>query len=254
MQPSPIAETCGPSGPSVRCFMAAPFSESVASPAGAIESSQAVFPLNLPNLLTVLRIMLVPVLVVALLGNTPAGDTLAAVVFVLASADGLRGRLPGALAQLHHHVRQADGPAGGQAAGGGRADVAGVAAPPRGVGGDGDHHARDRGHGAAAVGHSGGHRARRQPARQGQDVPADRRHPRGDRGARQPAVGARAAVRDGRWSRCCPASTTSSTCANACSRPRRRQAADAGAELQASGAGFRRPARASEPQRLRRGR
>src|ERR1700757_420324 len=44
------------------------------------------FPLNLPNLLTVLRIMLVPALVVALLGNTPAGDVLAAVVFAAASA------------------------------------------------------------------------------------------------------------------------------------------------------------------------
>src|SRR5580692_10437162 len=44
-----------------------------------------VFPLNLPNVLTVLRIMLVPVVVVALLGNTPAGDVLAAVVFALAS-------------------------------------------------------------------------------------------------------------------------------------------------------------------------
>jgi CDP-diacylglycerol--glycerol-3-phosphate 3-phosphatidyltransferase len=44
-----------------------------------------VFPLNLPNVLTVLRIMLVPVLVVALLGNTPGGDVLAAVVFALAS-------------------------------------------------------------------------------------------------------------------------------------------------------------------------
>src|ERR1035441_3820872 len=43
------------------------------------------FPLNLPNLLTVLRIMLVPVLVVALLGNTSEGDVLAAVVFALAS-------------------------------------------------------------------------------------------------------------------------------------------------------------------------
>jgi CDP-diacylglycerol---glycerol-3-phosphate 3-phosphatidyltransferase len=40
---------------------------------------------NLPNILTVLRIMLVPVLVVALLGNTPEGDVLAAVVFALAS-------------------------------------------------------------------------------------------------------------------------------------------------------------------------
>jgi CDP-diacylglycerol---glycerol-3-phosphate 3-phosphatidyltransferase len=43
------------------------------------------FPLNLPNTLTVMRIMLVPVLVVALLGNTPGGDVLAAVVFALAS-------------------------------------------------------------------------------------------------------------------------------------------------------------------------
>jgi CDP-diacylglycerol---glycerol-3-phosphate 3-phosphatidyltransferase len=43
------------------------------------------FPLNLPNFLTVLRIMLVPVLVVALLGNTPSGDVLAAVVFAAAS-------------------------------------------------------------------------------------------------------------------------------------------------------------------------
>ena len=43
------------------------------------------FPINLPNLLTVLRIMLVPVLVVALLGNTPAGDVLAAIVYSLAT-------------------------------------------------------------------------------------------------------------------------------------------------------------------------
>lgn len=43
------------------------------------------FPVNLPNLLTVLRIMLVPVLVVMLLVNTPEGDVLAAVVFALAS-------------------------------------------------------------------------------------------------------------------------------------------------------------------------
>jgi CDP-diacylglycerol--glycerol-3-phosphate 3-phosphatidyltransferase len=44
-----------------------------------------VFAPNLPNLLTVLRIMLVPVLVVALLGDTQGGDVLAAVVFALAS-------------------------------------------------------------------------------------------------------------------------------------------------------------------------
>ncbi|MGI8632552.1 MAG: CDP-diacylglycerol--glycerol-3-phosphate 3-phosphatidyltransferase [Solirubrobacterales bacterium] len=41
---------------------------------------------NLPNLLTVLRILAVPVIVVALLDRTPNGDTVAAVVFALAAA------------------------------------------------------------------------------------------------------------------------------------------------------------------------
>src|ERR1700704_6185795 len=49
------------------------------------DNVQAMFPLNLPNALTVVRIMLVPVLVVALRGNTQDGDVLAATVFVLAS-------------------------------------------------------------------------------------------------------------------------------------------------------------------------
>src|SRR5437588_7821079 len=43
------------------------------------------FPVNVPNVLTLLRILLVPVLVVALLENTSDGDLLAAVVFVAAS-------------------------------------------------------------------------------------------------------------------------------------------------------------------------
>ena len=42
-------------------------------------------PLNVPNVLTVVRILLVPVLVVALLEKTGAGDLLAAVVFAVAS-------------------------------------------------------------------------------------------------------------------------------------------------------------------------
>jgi CDP-diacylglycerol---glycerol-3-phosphate 3-phosphatidyltransferase len=51
-----------------------------------------VFPLNLPNALTLLRILAVPVVVVALLGETSNGDTLAAVVFALAAlTDGLDG-------------------------------------------------------------------------------------------------------------------------------------------------------------------
>ncbi len=50
------------------------------------------FPLNLPNALTLLRILAVPVLVVALLGETPNGDEVAAVVFALAAlTDGLDG-------------------------------------------------------------------------------------------------------------------------------------------------------------------
>jgi CDP-diacylglycerol---glycerol-3-phosphate 3-phosphatidyltransferase len=42
-------------------------------------------PLNVPNLLTVVRILLVPVLVVALLEKTGDGDLLAAIVFAMAS-------------------------------------------------------------------------------------------------------------------------------------------------------------------------
>ena len=51
-------------------------------------------PLNVPNVLTVVRILLVPVLVVALLEKTGAGDLLAAIVFAIASlTDALDGRL-----------------------------------------------------------------------------------------------------------------------------------------------------------------
>jgi CDP-diacylglycerol--glycerol-3-phosphate 3-phosphatidyltransferase len=50
------------------------------------------FPLNLPNFLTLLRILAVPVVVVALLGETSNGDALAAAVFALAAlTDGLAG-------------------------------------------------------------------------------------------------------------------------------------------------------------------
>src|SRR5918999_809170 len=50
------------------------------------------FPLNLPNALTVVRILLVPVLVVALTVETPGGDAIAAAVFALAAlTDGLDG-------------------------------------------------------------------------------------------------------------------------------------------------------------------
>jgi CDP-diacylglycerol--glycerol-3-phosphate 3-phosphatidyltransferase len=60
-----------------------------------------VFPLNVPNVLTLLRILLVPVIVVALLGETRNGDVLAAIVFALASitdwVDGYIARSRGAI-------------------------------------------------------------------------------------------------------------------------------------------------------------
>jgi CDP-diacylglycerol---glycerol-3-phosphate 3-phosphatidyltransferase len=50
------------------------------------------FPLNLPNALTLARILLVPVLVVALTVEAPGGSTIAAVVFAIAAlTDGLDG-------------------------------------------------------------------------------------------------------------------------------------------------------------------
>src|SRR5215218_4023579 len=52
------------------------------------------FPLNLPNVLTLMRILLVPVVVVALLDATPNGSWLAAGVFALAAlTDGVDGYL-----------------------------------------------------------------------------------------------------------------------------------------------------------------
>src|SRR6201988_1551677 len=51
-------------------------------------------PLNVPNALTVVRILLVPVLVVALLDKTTGGDVLAAIVFAIASlTDAIDGYL-----------------------------------------------------------------------------------------------------------------------------------------------------------------
>jgi CDP-diacylglycerol--glycerol-3-phosphate 3-phosphatidyltransferase len=54
----------------------------------------AMVPLNVPNVLTVIRILLVPVLVVALLEKTNDGDLLAAIVFAVASlTDAIDGYL-----------------------------------------------------------------------------------------------------------------------------------------------------------------
>jgi CDP-diacylglycerol--glycerol-3-phosphate 3-phosphatidyltransferase len=57
-------------------------------------ASDRMVPLNIPNVLTVIRILLVPVLVVALLEKTGGGDLLAAVVFAVASiTDAIDGHL-----------------------------------------------------------------------------------------------------------------------------------------------------------------
>ena len=61
----------------------------------------SMFPLNVPNVLTVVRILLVPVLVVALLEKTGGGDLLAAVVFAIAS---LTDAIDGYLARARNSV------------------------------------------------------------------------------------------------------------------------------------------------------
>ena len=59
------------------------------------------FEFNLPNALTVLRILLVPVVAAALLAASPKGDILAAGVFVIAS---LTDALDGWIARRHKRV------------------------------------------------------------------------------------------------------------------------------------------------------
>ena len=164
--------------------------------------SAVVFPLNLPNVLTVLRIMLVPVLVVALLGKTPAGDVLAAVVFALASltdfVDGYLARardsvtafgklmdpladkllVVAALITLVSLHRLA-------------AWVAMVIIT------------RELSSHCAADGREPGRRGgRREHARKSQDLPADSRDPRDHRGARSAALARHAALRHGVRARC----------------------------------------------------
>ena len=80
MQPRPISDTAGPSVQACACSC-----EILSVAEMNRRQTCSLVPLNLPNVLTVLRIMLVPVLIVALLGNTHGGDVLAAIVFALAS-------------------------------------------------------------------------------------------------------------------------------------------------------------------------
>ena len=80
-----------------------------------------VFTLNVPNVLTLLRILLVPVLVVALLDATPRRGRAGRCGVRARVADRRDRRLAGARARLDHHLRQADGPGRRQAPDRGRA-------------------------------------------------------------------------------------------------------------------------------------
>ena len=186
------------------------------------------FPLNLPNLLTVLRIMLVPVLVVALLGNSAHGDVLAGVVFALASltdfVDGYLARardaittfgklmdpladkllIVAALVSLVSLHRLAAWVAMVIITRELAVTVLRMGATQAGVVIVGEH------------------------VRQGQDLPADRGDPRADRRARPAAVGRRCSLYvDRRVVTVLSGSTTSSACAGCMRGARERGGASA---------------------------
>ena len=68
----------------------------------AAESVPCAPPMTLPNWISLFRILLIPVFMVALLGSVPGGDDLAVVVFARGGGDRLAGRLPGAVAKRRH--------------------------------------------------------------------------------------------------------------------------------------------------------
>ena len=142
------------------------------------------FPINLPNVLTLLRILLVPVLVVALTVETEHGDTLAAAVFALAAlTDGLDGYLARSRESITTFGKVMDPVADKLLI---AAALISLVSLERldGLGGDGDHRPRVRGQRPADRGRSPGRRDPGQPARQGEDDRAGRGGAGPDRGAR----------------------------------------------------------------------
>ena len=139
------------------------------------------FPLNLPNALTLLRILAVPVVVVALLGETPNGDALAAAVFALAAlTDGLDGYFARSRDAVTTFGKLMDPLADKLLIVAALVSLVSLR-PARSLGGDGDHRPRDRGHDPAHDRRRARPRDRRQLARQGEDGAADRRRHRPDR-------------------------------------------------------------------------
>ena len=154
---------------------------------GRLGPSAVMFPLNLPNALTLLRILAVPVVVVALLGETPNGDALAAAVFALAAlTDGLDGYFARSRDAVTTFGKLMDPLADKLLI---TAALVSLVSLDRlaGLGGDGDHRPRDRRHRAAGDRRRARRRDRRQLDGQAEDGAADRRRLRPDR--RQPGPG-----------------------------------------------------------------
>ena len=132
------------------------------------------FPLNVPNVLTLLRILAVPVIVVALLDETPNGDTLAAVVFALAAlTDGLDGYIARSRGSITTFGKLMDPLADKLLITAALVSLVSLG-PARGLGGDGDHRSRVRGHRAARRRRRARRRHPGELAGQGEDRAPDR--------------------------------------------------------------------------------
>ena len=155
-------------------------------------------PLNLPNLLTVVRILLVPVVVVALLAETPNADMLAAIVFAVAAfTDGLDGYIARSRGSVTTFGKLMDPLADKLLI---IAALVSLVSLGRiaGLGRDGDHRARVRGHGAADARGRAGRGDPGEHAREAQDDHAGRGDLRGDRGLVDAAAGSTCSSTRGR--------------------------------------------------------
>ena len=156
------------------------------------------FPLNLPNALTLVRILLVPVLVVALTVESPGGSTIAAIVFAVAAlTDGLDGYIARSRQAVTTFGKVMDPVADKLMI---AAALISLVSLDRlaGLGGDGDHRARVRGQRPADRRRPAGRGHPGQRARQAEDDRPGGGGAGPDRGVRPPRrLGAGARLRDG---------------------------------------------------------